>query len=1302
MSSLTELPGLLVPIHVDGLVVGKKLPPDELFQWTNLAPNFSLLRKKYLFGPELVSNGDPFNGAPELEPGIHIHFRLPAALTHGNQEGGGDLSFPPVPNRWLVQRYGGSGEANARWAFKAWLIRSDGDSPDGVTWPVFREDGQVEFMRFGACDEVKDPLADHDGPARMKITAIGPADPAFSAFYPACRGILGFHDPLTDIPGVSRLSYLVTGWYSDPNDDPLTAFLHGRTRKRKKPQFAKFQAWTAKQGWTVDGLKADDPLPTRILCHGLVRGIVWQGPEMNYMQPSGQGAALSRPLVFPPNTATHEKGYRIAVGNTAAEAMAALLVSGETDQDLLAALQDDMLSQPVTAADLQYELHERRFGGVHSGTVFHIRHEPSQPDADKLNEPSKPAGDAPIPLELRELLRNLNTAQQECDQRSRRVEDWTWQVYALWYLWTGESRKLAMEYKEETKSRVHLFKEQLGNARNYLEIEQTAWNTAKKELKEAAEKLRAELGRYPKTPPDGTRGSNEAGKDGLKYRLSSSSAGPFQRPNDPVIAVQGPAMDWINSEPQAKSLKCRISGREITEIALQVPAGKLVSITGEQLMAGMFADQSALRVSAGIHRNLLGESLLLDDQLASDIAGRASIQDKGELTATVKELQNLRITGKKEKLIAPNALIGARPDTTGIFDWTGNPWIPLFLVWEVLWRSDYQDDQPLPEDLIARFWRLGENAESGLDCDLVPRDKNEKIAQGDGQKCLGYSILTPSAANNLAKRLKALTGSHPLIDILSKVNMQTLILDGFNDALILQQPGLQLPPLDFEKWFASRGKSYVFYPVHSAVSDGFKDPKDASPGQQRKSDDYILGLVHDAINRGFVPQRDTFRTTPRSNDGPFLPIRSGRIKIQRLSIVDAFGQTLKLPVGRINQSAGEDWHTRMLHRTHSFAVGSSRPRTDEASVMLRPRFAQPVRLRFEWEQASDGPEKNCGPVCGWILPNHLEKNFMVYSATGKPLGALQKKLGLEPGSTAPAFYWVDVPREGDTGKAVPEQENIEKHLASIIQNTHLLYFCRWVLSLIPDHGGFFSAVIDQAMASSDQRVPEEDPGVAVLVGRPLALVRAGLQFEPAGLPAHRPKLRPGSAETPGADSLLDTGGFQKVKWPLRLGDLHARNDGLIGVFTCSPAEPGGAAMTVGPFYPVWGWEQKIENERIPPFAVQNFEIDAVRRLQVTMLMDPQARVHATTGALPRTFLELPHENVTGAKRAREVFFQTAPVLGISATPQMPKPSDDYGEWSWAYRPDVTRWKLDPAIVEATNRAAFSDTWPAIAEGWLNS
>jgi hypothetical protein len=99
-------------------------------------------------------------------------------------------------------------------------------------------------------------------------------------------------------------------------------------------------------------------------------------------------------------------------------------------------------------------------------------------------------------------------------------------------------------------------------------------------------------------------------------------------------------------------------------------------------------------------------------------------------------------------------------------------------------------------------------------------------------------------------------------------------------------------------------------------------------------------------------------------------------------------------------------------------------------------------------------------------------------------------------------------------------------------------------------------------------------------------------------------------------------------------------------------------------------------------------------------MDPQARVHATPGALPRTFFQLPADTVVGAKRVREVFMQTAPVLGFMSTPAMPRPSDDYGEWTWAFRPAVTQWKLDPKLIEATYLGGFNGTWPTISEGWL--
>ena len=95
---------LLVPIRIDALVVGGELPSDELFQWTNLTPDFYLLQspRRYLLGsdPELYKLFEKADPA-FMAPGIHLHFRLPQYHTrHPGRIGA--VKFPHIPNRWLV------------------------------------------------------------------------------------------------------------------------------------------------------------------------------------------------------------------------------------------------------------------------------------------------------------------------------------------------------------------------------------------------------------------------------------------------------------------------------------------------------------------------------------------------------------------------------------------------------------------------------------------------------------------------------------------------------------------------------------------------------------------------------------------------------------------------------------------------------------------------------------------------------------------------------------------------------------------------------------------------------------------------------------------------------------------------------------------------------------------------------------------------------------------------------------------------------------------------------------------------
>lgn len=289
-------------------------------------------------------------------------------------------------------------------------------------------------------------------------------------------------------------------------------------------------------------------LPSRLLCHGLLRGIVWQGPDVNYLQPHGQGAAQSQPAVFPANPATHAGAYRIGIGHTAAEAMAALLAPSELEQDLLAALHDDILSQPVTAHELQHELHERRFGGVGGGTVFHLVQEPAQADPRRPAETPPPAAAEPIPAELRKLLRALNAAQEDCDCLHRRVEDCRWGVFAFWYLWTWE---LKNGVTEQTQPRLDQLAERRRRFEEGLEKERAEWHARRQELNGLKKRLADELGKYPRTPPYGTASTGDTGEIAAKYRLTSTLAPSFRRPNDPVIAVQGPAMARVAKQQAA-------------------------------------------------------------------------------------------------------------------------------------------------------------------------------------------------------------------------------------------------------------------------------------------------------------------------------------------------------------------------------------------------------------------------------------------------------------------------------------------------------------------------------------------------------------------------------------------------------------------------------------------------------------------------------------------------------------------------------------------------------------------------------
>ncbi len=164
--SLGRIPRVLVPIEVDGLVLRagqagfadcRMADPDPAGGRQDLLPA-------------------PFTDLPASRPrGVYLHWALPDALTHGRptQPPAADgtapvADLPPVPDRWLVVRFALGVTPDHR-RLRAWVLESGGPQP-----------------------VVSDMASWHESGTRAapghELTALGPGDPAWAAYYDNVAG----------------------------------------------------------------------------------------------------------------------------------------------------------------------------------------------------------------------------------------------------------------------------------------------------------------------------------------------------------------------------------------------------------------------------------------------------------------------------------------------------------------------------------------------------------------------------------------------------------------------------------------------------------------------------------------------------------------------------------------------------------------------------------------------------------------------------------------------------------------------------------------------------------------------------------------------------------------------------------------------------------------------------------------------------------------------------------------------------------------------------------------------------------
>lgn len=1175
---------LLVPIDAKAFVVNKNvlsLTGTDIKQWL-----YAYTALKKYTSPE----PKPFSGGVViLQTGIVVHWTLPGIIRDGKQGADGNMDFPLAPNRWLVVRY--SGPLNNR-KTTAWVVESDAlDNTDPVTGgsPFLNPDtDQIEVTFVGQVV----PLADYETtspPPALFLTAVAPGNNMFAAYQPYCWNVFSIFDPLDDVAAQDDISYFVGGWYSDPAADITGSWQDDST----------FQAFMDDAGWQL--AEPSDDVASWSIYQGLVWGIPWDidGPA--------------------PSNIPDSRDVKVALGNTAAEALGALIKNQSGDQTytgLLDAFQHallPLLDQPDPAIEIQQQLKAAAYGYTYGGYGWDIVNAATTAGI-------APAVDAEEAAKELKWLAELNQAQVAYEAAVSTLNNLQDTLFQTWWKYNfALTNKLINPYPLGTS------KQQFEDALNpdlpdsliaqvYQQQQQVAQLLSAIPYGATQEELQASIQAYAD------------GKDLPDTRvLKQYAKRPFSHAYDPVLLLQGIKNDLPLSPTEP--LVCRFINQVVTGITY-----KGQDITVATLQNTIPVPDAIGRVPAPL-KNLLQECFFLDPMNATMIA-QAALNTTAPAT----------IDAVYQTMQYGNNVIGICPDLS-LENWT-QPWQPLVMLWDINYYPIDHDKDGNP------LWSFDGNDYTW--------DGNGFDPQSNVWEYQGMIFMTPQASFNFRAQLEKLIVEYPDHPQLAELNNFITQVDGWD---FLSQSFVGLTP-------------YMKLRVPTA---------NVSPAVD-KNVYFDHFNMQDLVgsNANYVPDPG-LPQPPRFQDfGPsgFQPWRAGQFTVQRISIVDRFGQVCEVVTLQSSMVSGPILSPGL---TPQHAVLKDEP---YRFAQLPPRLLQPARLNLDFVAASDdahilGLTPGTNPICAWLLHNFLDQSIACYDAPGNIIGAVS----LVYNNTAQqVVHWE------------PAIGSIYQTISDLLGTPALNHLGQMLQSMQQTGADAFTAMLatlDKAAVSIDGAHTSTDTSLMLLAGKPVAMVRMRVNFELNGALSSDPSWRftfdPQPSPVPA------------WKFNIRLGETVQRSDGLIGYFNgedyttfYSDSIPQGITGT--------NYIQPIGNGDSLQLTFSG------EPAYVSLLMDPRTLVHATTGILPVINVSIPQEFVTPAFANMDLNFHVGPLLSVLVLPSdqaqdtnntaivLPAPALKNGIWSWQ-QPVSDQW-LTYSITPADGTARFSNVPLVVREGLL--
>ncbi len=1197
--------------------------------------------------------------------------------------------FPAVPNRWLVSRIPVDAQGNSvssiSWSTttipaKSWIVESDtliniNDKNTGnfqktyVTIPV--NDTELPFRYMGVSYDTTStrPIIGEgtiESITGAPLQAVSTGEVHFSAYYPNCRNVFGFHDdslPTECLSGTAPLNllYSVIGWFSDQQNDPLTnySFTSQTMTEANGSSSLSIDELQTLYNWTCN---PSSTIPNSSLYFGMINNVKWNPAQSNNLQ---------KPSI---------ENVKIAIGNSVTESISTMIANNVQLDTTPVSKAEDMISlfqlgfgniiDDAHQIELNKKLHERTFHSTFGGLKWLLKGKLQELDANTLKN-------------LDNQLQALNSSQASLDSYCRSLSSMQQQLFYDWYrAWEAdsnttpkvdvilnivinESLHVIPAFKSVTEGTV-VNLSGFNNINFFGDLSSVAVSMKLKLLgQDFVDQIIKVLNNL---------GSLYQTLSTLKdISLKLGPAAKFYQPTNPHILFSNndivPKWQYNNTglRYDDSSLFCRVSNNILTNMT--VNGNQFLAKSYDTVTNALIPNNDAYKNFQDILQSILGEVCILQK---ADFASSSSVStllsnDAGKYPVKTGTIGSNQFSWAEEL-----------PSSLAFHSYSSDTWLPFALLWSIknypiinANKVDYNNATIDNTSFIINDYTLtSTNGSSNFISSSNININFNTITDGSNlQTYYGQTFLTPFPARSVISQLESSKAN-----IATKLQSMPLVscsLSGFNQELLTTNEVLQLnvqannPDVDH-----SYMPHIVNYVAASVLKKTTKGPE--------------------TVEFGFNPIRASYGSLDLTNTG--------------FAVVDAFGQ-------RRNISTDTGGGASIYVSSCMSDINTA----NNKYIYLHPRITQPSRLSFNWCRASDDTVDMSGlypatPVCGWIVGDYINNALIFYNTDGMQLGYLFTYKY----NATDQIGWQSAPNNGQ-----PIDETLEKVFNALGASSYLLNFAlsfnynNSPSSTTPSNSrvSFFTMFLESMRYAYDNIDPPSTASeeLRVLMSSPLAMAHFQVGLELQGNPAINQTWKGLSQDIATINNAVHikvetlttqrcTNGFEKVKFPIIFGDLNERKDGTVGYFL----KPGNNNFDFSKFYSYANPETK--DGHITPTQTTLTKSVSDANTDVLVIMDPRFPINIETGILPTASFSIEKEQYVDALKNLEVFFEIHPVLSQVDQVSMPTPNiaGYHFEWMQVKKENGSnrRWNNTPNIASPSLEPSFKDEDLKFVEGYL--